>query len=165
MNCPFKTVQKGLKQGKFEQETLRINGATIVEKKWTDQQFHIERILRKDRYWEFRGQLHAKVQVDNPHAGKLTVDLVEDIEFAIDHIYITTTLLKPLEIGVTDLKETIVIVPLGNNQTKVTLTSYLKLHRWVPKSWKGYAQEQMDGAANDAIQKMTAAIQSLNRCE
>ncbi len=161
MNCPFKTIQKGLKQGKFEKETLRINGAVILEKKWIDQQFHIERILHKDRYWEFRGQLLAKVQVDNPKAGKLTVDLVEEIEFAIDHITIKTTLAKPLEIGLTDMKETISIVPQGDNQTRVKLTTYLKLHRWIPKSWKSFAQEQMDGAANEAIENMTTAINSL----
>jgi len=160
LNTPFKSVQKSMRRGRFESETLKINNAIMLEKKWIDKNIHFERILRKDRYWEFCGKLLAKVQVDNPRTGRMTVDLIEDIEFAIDHIEIHTQLVKPLDVGVTDLKESISITPYGD-KSLVKVTSYLRLQRFVPKMYKDYAQNELDAASLQAISNMEIALRGL----
>ncbi len=161
MDTPFKKIQKGLRKGKFEQETMRINNAVMLEQRWIDHDIHFERLLRKDRYWEFKGKMYAKVQVSDPKAGTLQVDLIEDVVFAINRIEIKTQLARPLDVGVTDLKESIIMLPVGETQTNVRLSSYLKLQRYIPKMFKDYAQTELDNASSGAIANMEQAIRSL----
>ena len=158
----FKDIQRAMRKGNFEQETLRINGAELVSKQWLDKHFNIQRPLRKDRHWEFSGRLLAKVRVDNQHAGKMEVELVEDIFFATDRIEVKTRLAKPLGIGVSDIYQEICIVPEGE-KARVKLSSQITLKRFVPFFMKDYATKEVKGATVDSVSRMETVIRNLKR--
>jgi hypothetical protein len=160
MDCPFADIQKGMRQGKFEQETLKINNAEVLGKEWIDKHFNVQRPLRKDRYWEFSGRLIAKVRVTDSRIGAMEVELIEDIFFAKDRIEIKTQLAHPLPIGVSDLLQEIIIYPEGN-KTVVELNSDITLKRYVPWFLADSARKQVKSATEESIVKMESAIRGL----
>lgn len=163
LDTPFADVRRSVRQGKFEKETLRINNAELINKQWVDKSFDIQRPLRKDRYFEFCGRLIAKVRVDNPHAGKLEVELLEDVCFATDRIEVVTRLNRPLPIGVSDLYQSVYLCPEGTDKTKVKLVSQITLKRYIPKFMEKYARGEVKKATEDSIVKMEYAIRSLGK--
>jgi hypothetical protein len=163
LDKPFDDIRKAMRQGRFEKENLKINNAVVLEKRWVDKHFRLERPLLKalrEKKFEFTGTLYAKVYVDSPKAGKITVELVQEIRFAWDGVEIHTTLVKPLDIGLTNMTQDIVLTPMGN-QTKVELKNHMRLQRFIPKSYKDFAQRQMDNAAFESIQKMETVLRGL----
>jgi len=160
LNVPFKEVQKSIRKGNFEQETLKINNAELLQKQWIDRNFNIQRPLKADRYWEFSGRLLAKVRVDNPQAGKMDVELVEDIFFATNRIEVKTQLAKPLAIGVSDIRQEIVIYPYGQT-TRVELSSNITLKRFVPWFMTDYARKQVKSATEQSVSKMESILRNL----
>jgi hypothetical protein len=162
MDIPFKEVQKAVRKGQFEQETLRINNAELVSKQWSHKHLDIQRPLKKDRYIEFSGRLFAKVRVDNQHAGKIEVELVEDVCFATDRIEVKTTLARPLAIGVSDMRQEILMTPQGD-KTYVRLSSNITLKRYIPFFMAEYARKQVKTATVDSVQKMEYVIRNLGK--
>jgi hypothetical protein len=92
----FVSMRKSLSQGRFEEEILRANNATMIQKSWIDKGFHIERPLRKDRYWEFNGVLQAKVSVNDPRTGQMTVDLQHKVLVTPEQIDLEATVPRNL---------------------------------------------------------------------
>jgi len=162
MDTPFKEVQRAVRKGQFEQETLRINNAELVSKQWSHKHLDIQRPLKKDRYIEFSGRLFAKVRVDNQHAGKIEVELVEDICFATDRIEVKNALARPLAIGVSDLRQEILMTPQGD-KTYVKLRSNITLKRYIPFFMVEYARKQVKAATVDSVQRMEYVIRNLGK--
>lgn len=159
-DLPFKEVQKMLILGKFERENLRINNAEVLEKKWLDKSFLIQRPFKSDRHWEIEARLLAKVRTNDPKLGKVEVDLVEDILFGNDRIEIITQLGKPLSSGVSSFHEEIIMTPL-DNKTAVSLKSTITVQRFISWFAGDSVSEQVKGATEDSVRKMEIVIRSL----
>lgn len=156
----FVSMRKSLSQGRFEEEILRANNAVMIQKSWVDKGFHIERPLKKDRYWEFSGVLHAKVGVNDPHTGQTTVDLQHVVLVTTDKIELEATLMRPLEIGVTDLRQKIYMEPHGD-KTLVRIEVAMRLHRFVPNFMQKYAKESLMKAADNSVNTFETVITNL----
>lgn len=155
----FTSLRKSLVQGKFEKEILRINNATMVRQNWINKNFQIQRLIGKDKYWEFCGTLYAQVKVE--HQGSpMIVDLEHDVVVATNKIELKSTLIRPLEIGVTDLQENIFMRPYGN-KTLVQIEVSMRLHRFVPFFMHEYAKQSLMKAADDSANAFETAIKSL----
>jgi hypothetical protein len=157
---PFKDIQKAIRKGNFEEQVLRINNAELISKQWVDRRFNIERPLKKDRYWELAGKIVAQVQVDDPHAGRIQVELVEEVFFAIDRIEVHTRLNRPLDIGVSDIQQTICLTPDGE-QTRVFLANRIILKRFIPPFMKEQIRERVRQSAERSVNSMEQAIRGL----
>jgi hypothetical protein len=157
----FEDMRKSLSQGRFEEEILKSNNATMVSKTWHRSDLRIQRPLSKDRYWEFNGVMTARVQVDHPQAGQFVVDMRHKLHVAKDSIEIEANLERPLEVGITDLRERIVMYPNGPNQTVVELEIGMKLQRIVPSFMREYAQTQLNNAADRSITNLQQVLQNL----
>lgn len=160
LNVPFKEIKKSMLISNFEQETLRINNAELLQKRWMDKNINIQRPFKSNRYFEFSGSLLAKVRVDDPRAGKMDVELVEDIFFSTNKIEIKTQLAKPLSIGVSEIEQEILIYPDGQT-TFVKLRSSITLKRFVPWFMKDYARQQVKDATDSSISKMESTLRNL----
>lgn len=156
----FVSVRKSLSQGKFEEEILKANNAVMIEKKWINKGFHIERPLKKDRYWEFNGSLLAKIGVNNPRTGQMTVELKHDVLVTTETIQLEANLVRPLEIGLTDLREKIVMVPQGD-KTLVRIEVAMRLSRFVPGFFREYAQKQLMQAADNSVDTFESVVKNL----
>lgn len=162
MDTPFKEVAKSVRKGRFEQETLKINNAELVSKQWIDKHLDIRRPLKPDRHIEFTGRLIAKVKVNNEKAGKIEVELMEDICFATDRIEVKNTLVKPLAVGVSDLRQEIHMTPSEDgSKTCVKLSSDITLKRFIPFFMVDYAKREVKAATVDSVQKMEYVIRNL----
>ena len=162
MDTPFKEVQKSVRRGNFEQETLRINNAEMASKQWQDKHLDIRRPLKPDRHIEFTGRLLARVRVNNEKAGKIEVDLVEDICYATDRIEVKNALARPLAIGVSDMRQEILMIPNGD-KTYVKLSSNITLKRFIPFFMVEYARKKVKAATVDSVQKMEYVIRNLGK--
>lgn len=123
----FVSMRKSLSQGRFEEEILRANNATMIQKSWIDKGFHIERPLRKDRYWEFNGVLQAKVSVNDPRTGQMTVDLQHKVLVTPEQIDLEATLMRPLSVGVTDLRQKIHMEPFPEFPVSSLLRTFISV--------------------------------------
>jgi len=160
VNKDFVSMRKVLSQGKFEEEILKANNATMIQKTWIDKSFHIERPLKKDRYWEFNGVLQAKVGVNNPKTGQMTVDMQHNVLVTTDKIDLEAKLMRPLDIGITDLRQKITMVPYGD-KTLIKVEVAMRLHRYVPKFMREYANKSLMEAADNSVETIEAVIISL----
>ena len=160
LDVPFQKIKKSMLISNFEQETLKINNAELLQKRWIDKNINIQRPLKPDRYFEFSGRLLAKVRVDDPRAGKMDVELVEDIFFSTNKIEIKTQLAKPLSIGVSEIEQEILIYPDGQT-TVVKLRSSITFKRFVPWFLKDYARQQVEDATDSSISKMESTLRNL----
>jgi hypothetical protein len=88
----FSLIRKSLVQGKFEEEILKINNATVLEKKWNDLNLHLERPLRKDRYWDLKGNMVAKIKINNDNTGKEEIEMNHNIEVGSSNVKILCSL-------------------------------------------------------------------------
>ena len=156
----FVSVRKSLSQGKFEEEILKANNAVMIEKTWINKGFHIERPLKKDRYWEFNGSLLAKVGVNNPRTGQMTVELKHDVLVTTDAIQLEANLARPLEVGLTNLRQKIVMVPQGD-KTLVRIEVSMRLSRFVPGFFREYAQKQLMQAADSSVDAFESVLKNL----
>lgn len=156
----FVLVRKSLSQGKFEEEILKANNATMIEKRWINKGFHIERLLKKDRYWEFNGSLIAKIAVTNPKTGSTIVELKHDVLVTNEKIQLEANLMRSLEVGLTDLNQKILLVPQGD-KTLVRVEVSMRLSRFVPPFMKEYAQTQLIQAVENSVDTFEAVIANL----
>lgn len=156
----FVSMRKSLSQGRFEEEILRANNATMIQKSWIDKGFHIERPLRKDRYWEFNGVLQAKVSVNDPRTGQMTVDLQHKVLVTPEQIDLEATLMRPLSVGVTDLRQKIHMEPYGD-KTLIRVEVAMRLHRFVPSFMQEYAKESLMKAADNSVNTFETVIKGL----
>jgi len=157
----FEDVRKSLQQGRFEEEILKANNATMISKTWHRSDLRIVKPLSRDRYWEFNGVMTAKVSVDHPEAGQFVVEMRHKIHVAKDAIQIEADLERPLEVGVTGLHQRITMYPNGPNQTVVELEIGMRLQRIVPSFMREYAQGQLNQAADKSITNLQQVLQNL----
>lgn len=160
INQDFASVRKSLAQGKFEEEILKANNATMIEKQWINKGFHIERPLKKDRYWEFNGSLLAKIGVNNPKTGPMTIELKHDVLVTTEKIQLEANLVRPLEVGLTDLNQKILLIPHGD-KTLVRVEVSMRLSRFVPPFMREYAQTQLIQAAENSVDTFETVITNL----
>lgn len=156
----FVSMRKSLSQGHFEEEILRANNATVIQKSWINTGIHVERPLQKDRYWEFSGVLQAKVGVNDSKNGQMTVDLQHKVLVASEQINLETTLIRPLEVGVTDLRQKIHMKPYGN-KTFIKVEVAMRLHRFVPYFMQRYARESLMKAVDRSADTFEVVIKNL----
>lgn len=155
----FVSIRKALSQGKFEEQILQANNAIMIQKSWTDKNFQIQRLIGKDKYWEFSGTLYAQVQVESQ--GKpMVVELQHDVLVSTTKIELEATLIRPLEIGVTDLRQKIFMKPIGH-KTLVQIEVAMKLHRFVPFFMHEYAKQALMKAADNSANIIESAIKDL----
>jgi hypothetical protein len=82
--------------------------------------------------------------------GYGTLHIEQTVTLRRDEILTTVRLDRPMKVGVTDWDQVIRIVPEGN-RTKFTIRLYAKLSRPIPRMFKGYAEDQMNDAADVAV--------------
>jgi len=158
----FSLIRKSLVQGKFEEEILKINNATVLEKKWNDLNLYLERPLRKDRYWDLKGNMIAKIKINNDNTGKEEIEMNHNIEVGSSNVKILASLENPIEkIGLTTLEQEIKLEPGQQNKTIANVRIKMKVKRMIPSVMEKYAQEKLDSAANDYIEKTKHIIESM----
>lgn len=157
----FQEVRKSFVKGRFQEEILRVNNAQLLKKTWIDKKLSIQKPLRYDRYWSFDGEMLATIQVAADGQKPITVEMVHDIHVAKDAIAIKATLAKPLEIGVTNLYQELEILPDGPGKTKVIVSVYIKLQRFIPSPWRDYAEKQVATAADSSVSNFEQVIRAM----
>ena len=153
----FVGIRNAIVSGRFEEEVMRINGTTLVSKEWNSVRLSLQRPLQKDRYWEFDGIMSAKISSDKTGI----MEMEQQVHVAKDVVDIKTTLLKPLEVGVTDLRERIYLQPAGEGKTDVVLMVYIKLQRYVPSFLKKHAQGEIDREADKMMSDTEVVLKDL----
>jgi hypothetical protein len=154
VNKSFSEIKKILIKGKFEEEILKANHATILEKKWVDMNFHLKGM-------EFRGKLNARVSVNNPKIGTIVVNLTHTIHVNKEMIDVKAELNKPLDVGLTEFKQHILIQPNDENSVKISIKNYLKLQRSMPEFLRNYAQQQMNDSSQQGLDNLERIIKDL----
>lgn len=160
LDLPFSDIRRTILQGRFEQETLRINESEMIAKKWTDIHVDLQRPLRSNRHFEFNGRMTARVRVKTPQLGKIEIDLIEDVCIATDRIEVITRLDKPLSIGISDIEQSIFIIPEGD-KSKIELKNKIILKRYIPGFMENYVRSEVKKATEDSITKMEYVIRNL----
>lgn len=160
LDSSFTDIRRTILQGRFEQETLRINESEMIAKKWTDIHVNLQKPLQKDRFFEFNGRMLARVRVNTPQLGKIEIELIEDVCIATDRVEVITRLNKPLPIGISDIVQSIYIYP-ENNKTKVELKDKIILKRYIPGFMEKQVRDEVKKATEDSIAKMEDAIRNL----
>lgn len=157
----FDSVRKSLIEGKFEEEILKINNAIIISKEWTNKKLYLERPLRRNRYWEFDGTMIAKVRINEENVGVEEVEMKHNIEVRDKSITINASLDSPIKkIGLTKLDQNITIEE-SDKSVLVKSCVAMKVQRLIPIFMEKYAQEQLDKAAENYLQKIENAIKGL----
>lgn len=159
----FKSVSWSIATGRFEEEILKINNATILDKNWSNKEFHLERPLRRSRYWEFDGTMKAKIRINNnKNIGTEDIDMVHEVKVDSNEITIKAALENPIDkIGLTSMNQEINIEKGDNNLTNVKVSIKMKVVRLIPKFLENYAQNYLDKYAEEQVQKIKEAISNL----
>lgn len=141
----FPDVRRALYRQDFVKEVLEIHDAELVSKKWIRHDLEIRRPLLQES--EYSGVM---LIVARSKKGYGTLHIEQTVTLRRDEILTTVRLDRPMKVGVTDWDQEIRIVPDGN-RTKFTIKLYAKLSRPIPRIFKGYAEEQMNHAADTAV--------------
>lgn len=158
MDRSFEDTRKAIARGRFQDEILKINNAILIQKDWTNKNISIQRPLSPDVYWSFDGEMVAKIQIGDPPA---LMEMLHKVHVSTETVKIEATLKKPLDIGITDLKQNIAILPDGEGKTKVDVTVYIKLQKTMP-SWMTFvADKKINTAADESVQKFEQVIRTM----
>lgn len=158
MDRSFEDVRKAISRGRFQDEILKINNATLIQKEWSNKNISVHRPLSPDIYWSFDGQMTAKIQIGEPPA---LMEMIHKVHVSTEAVKIEATLKSPLDIGITDLKQNISILPDGEGKTKVDVNVYIKLEKTMP-SWMTFlADKKINAAADESVQKFEQVIRTM----
>ena len=156
----FSDVRKSIVEGKFEKEILKINNATVLEKKWTEENFRIERPLRRNRKWDFSGTMVAKVKINNEDF-KDEVEIKHDIEVGDSSIKIIATLQNSIKkLGLTNLEQKIILEKNGA-ATLARVSVSMRVKRLIPGFMEAYAKEQLDNSARSYLEEIEKTLEDL----
>lgn len=160
MEREFLEFRNSIAQSRFQEEIMEANNATLVSSNWSRADLILERPLQPDRYWAFNGVLNAKVAIKHPSMGQIVVDLNQKICVAKDEITIFAELNKPLDVGVTDLKQKISIKPEGQ-KTRVFLNIEIELSLPIPNPLKTYVNTKLEDEATHSLEDLKLALKNV----
>lgn len=155
----FQDVRKSFVQGKFQEEILKINNASLISSSWKDKKFLIQKPLQADRYWCFDGTMLATVKISSKHEQPMIVDMVHEVHVASDEIKIHVMFHKPIN-GI-DLQQDLIIVPAGPGLTKVSVVVNLQLCRFIPSWWMESATKQVTESAETSVANFEQVIKAM----
>jgi hypothetical protein len=161
----FNSVRRAIANDEGISSILTTGNAQVIEERWLDKEFCLEKPLSKERYWYWKGTIYTKSLVKNKHGGKMMVYTYSHIYIDQEKIHLKVELTQPMSVGITDRLEEIRIEPYGENHTIVYLKVYLKLERPVPGPWKNYARNEVDKVAIETIRETEIAIRQASSQE
>jgi hypothetical protein len=151
----FKDVRRAYCQQDLVKEVLEAHGAKLISKNWIKHDFTIKMPLRTS--WEYSGTMLIVAKLNCPRE---TMHMKQEISLRPTEMYAKTNLDRPLEIGVTDWDQEILIVPYGD-RTKVEIKLHTRLSRFIPRIFMETAKDQMNFAADDMIAKLQPLLTEL----
>lgn len=158
----FFSIRKSLVQGKFEEEILKINNATVLDKKWDNLKIYLEKPLSKNRYWELTGVMLAKIKINNEDVGSEDIEMKHNIEVGSTAVKIVAQLESPInKIGLTALEQEINLKPAGRDSTWANASIKIKVKRLIPSIMEKYAQEKIDKTAEGYLEKVKEILENL----
>lgn len=158
----FVLIRKAISQGKFEEEILKINNATVIEKKWNNKKLFLQKPLRKDRFWEFDGSLIAKVRINNENIGSEVVEMKHNVVVSINEINLEANLNNPIKkIGLINLNQKILIKPIDKSKSLVNVSVEMKISRTIPAFLIKEAENKIKEETKKSLNEIIKTIQNL----
>lgn len=145
--------------GGFAQEIAKSNNAKIISQETKDSNFRIFKPFATDRDWEGQHKSLLKISICAPNHGFIEVNMLQTITIGKNNIQIISELDKPLSVGVTELKQEIIILPKNNN-CHVSVNCYIKLKRRLPFFIKEYAKKQIEQTTQDSVKSLKNILEN-----
>lgn len=143
INKSFNNVRKDLYQRDLMEEIIESHGGKLLSKHFVTKNFRIENWKHPLKSWEYHAVVNASASLKYPNED---IEIYNKVWADPRRIYSESSLVRPLEIGITQWDQTIEIVPYGD-QTHVTVKLDVKLERIVPNNWREYAWDKVNRAA------------------
>lgn len=154
INKSITEVQMALGKDDIMQKLLDANNARVLEQRWVDGDIHIQRpFSREHRKWNLSGTFFIKVAIQDPLAGELILDLQQKLDISREYIHVDLCLDKPMNIGVTDMRQVIKFEKHGEDQTIISMKVYLRFCRKVPSFLQDFTYSKVHESADMIIKQ------------